>query len=159
MEKNKRRLTAGLFGAALGAAFIFMAAGYIREIRGGREAIARCRKALEDARPLPPGYLFRLESQLTELRARETTEGTAQSAARRNPEDPAGMIRNALRSHAIGVERLRTLSAGGGAAMEFVLSAAPVNFLKFLRGAADLPLPLNYVSIKPKAILPLSILR
>jgi hypothetical protein len=61
------------------------------------------------------------------------------------------MIRNALRSHAIGVERLRKVSVGGAAATEFTLSSAPANFLRFLQGAADLPLPLSYVSIKPSA--------
>jgi hypothetical protein len=151
MEKNKRRLAGRLFCLALGALFVIAAAGYVREIRGGRESIARCRKALNSVRPLPPGYLSRLEERLAELRALETPEGKPQSAVRMNPEDSAARIRAALQSHAIGVERLRTLSTGGVAATEFVLSGAPANFLGFLQGAADLPLPLSYISIKPNA--------
>jgi hypothetical protein len=151
MKKNKRFPAGRLFCLALGAFFIIRAAGYIREIRGGMESIARCRGALNGAQPLSPGGLSQLEDRAAELRALAIPEGTPRSAVQPAPEDPAGMIRNALRSHAIGVERLRTLSAGGAAATEFVLSSAPANFLRFLQGAADLPLPLNYISIKPNA--------
>jgi hypothetical protein len=151
MEKNKRRFAArryrGALKAALAAAFILMAAGYIREIRTGREAIARSQRALEHS-ALPPGYLSGLETRLAELRIQETSGDAPE--ARGEAEDPAGAIRDALRSHAVRVERLRTVSAGGAAGTEFVLSSAPVNFLRFLRGAAELPLPLNYISIKPK---------
>jgi hypothetical protein len=149
MQNNKRRLAARLFCLALGAFFIFRAGGYIRESRENRESIARCHKALQGARPLPPGYLSRLEERLAKLRTPETPEGRAQAAARIKGEDPAGRIRDALRSHAIEVERLRKLSTGGAAATEFTLSGAPANFLRFLQGAADLPLPLSYISIKP----------
>lgn len=151
MKKNKRRFAGRLFCLALGAVVMLRAAGYIREIRGGRESIARCRKALNGAQPLPPGYLSRLEDRLAELRIAGAAEETPRAAVQRDPEDPSGMIRNALRAHAVGVERLRTLSAGGAAATEFVLSSPPANFLRFLQGAADLPLPLNYISIKPDA--------
>jgi hypothetical protein len=149
MEKNKRRIAGRLFCLALGALFILAAAGYIREIRGGREAIARCREALLRGRPLPPGYLSRLEERLME--AQEAAEGAPRPAVQMNPEDAAAAIRDALRTHAIGVERLRTLSAGGAAATEFVLSSAPADFFKFLRDAGDLPLPLSYIGIKPNA--------
>jgi hypothetical protein len=153
MKKNKYPLAGRLFCLALGALCVLRAAGYVREIHGGRESIARCRKTLDGGRSLPPGYLSQLEDRVAELRALETAEGTSQSAAQASSEDPAGRIRNALRAHAVGVERFRTLSTGGGAAGEFVLSGAPVNFLRFLQGAADLPLPLNYISIKPNARL------
>jgi type II secretory pathway component PulM len=151
MEKNKRRFAGRFFWFAIGALFIIRAGGYVRDIRDGRESIALCRKELKDTRILPPGHLSRLEVQLAELRALETPAGTPQSASQAKNEDPVGMIRKALRGHAIGVERLRTLSMGGATATEFVLSSAPVNFLRFLQGAAELPLPLNYVSIKPNA--------
>jgi hypothetical protein len=151
MKKNKRLLPGRLFCLALGVLCVIRAAGYIREIRGNRESIARCRSALSGARPLVPGYLSRLEERAAELRAAELPEGRSQSAVQPPPEDPAGMIRNALRANAIGVEGLRTLSAGGAAATEFMLSSAPANFLRFLQGAEDLPLPLNYISIKPNA--------
>ena len=151
MKKDKRRFAGRLFCLAFGAFCILRTAGYIREIRDGRESIARFRKALHGAQPLPAGRLSRLEDRLAELRAQEAPEGTLQTPSRMNPEDPAGMIRNALRSHGVGVERIRTLSAGGAAATEFVLSSPPVNFLRFLQGAADLPLPLNYIGIKPNA--------
>jgi type II secretory pathway component PulM len=151
MEKNKRRLAGRLFCLALGAFFILRTAGYIREISGGRESIDRCRKAINGAKPLPAGYLSRLEGRLAELRSLARPEGASQSAVRPNPEDSAGMIRNALRSHAIAVERLRTLSTGGSAVTEFVLSSPPANFLRFLQGAADIPLPLSYIGIKPNA--------
>jgi hypothetical protein len=151
MEKNKRRLAERLFCLAFGAVFIFMAAGRIREIRDGRESIARCRKALEDARELPPGYLSRLEARAAELRTLETAQEARRSGAPLKAEDSVGAIRDALRSHAVGVERLRTLSTGGAAATEFTLSGAPVHFLGFLRGASELPLPLRYISMKPKA--------
>jgi hypothetical protein len=150
METNKRRLGRRLFchalGAALCAVFVIKTAGYIREIREGRESIARCREKLHGY-ALPPGYLSRLEEQLAA--ALETPEGRTQDAAQIKAEDTAGMIRDALRSHAVGVERLRTLSTGGAAATEFVLASPPANFLKFLQGAAELPLPLSYISIKP----------
>jgi hypothetical protein len=149
MEKNKRRLAARLFWLALGAVCVPRAAGYILEIREARASITRCREALRDAPLLPAGRLSRLESRLAELRARETPEEAAQTGAQTNPRDPAGRIRDALRAHAIGVERFRTLSTGGAGAAEFTLSGAPVNFLRFLQGAADLPLPLGYISIKP----------
>jgi type II secretory pathway component PulM len=151
MEHHKLRLAGRVFCLTLIAVFIVMAAGYIREIRGGLESIARCRKALEGARGLPPGRLSRLETQAAELRALETAEGAQRSAVPRKAEDGAAAIRDALRSHAVAVERLRTLSTGGAAATEFTLSGAPVNFLRFLRGASELPLPLSYISIKPKA--------
>ena len=151
MEKNKSPLGGLLFRLALGAVFVIAAAGQIREIRDGGESIARCREALARVPPLPPGRLSRLEERLAELRARETPEGNPRSAARMNPEESAGRIRAALQAHAVGVERLRTLSAGGAASTEFVLSSAPANFLGFLQGAADLPLPLNYISIRPNA--------
>ncbi|MDR0597724.1 MAG: hypothetical protein LBG14_04380 [Treponema sp.] len=151
MNNNKRRLAGRLCCLALGAVCMFRAAGYIREIRGCRESIERCREALDSALPLPPGYLSRLEDRLAELRSPEAPEGAPRAAVQRNPQDPSGMIRNALRSHAVAVEGIRTLSAGGTAATEFVLSSTPVNFLRFLQGAADLPLPLNYISIKPDA--------
>jgi type II secretory pathway component PulM len=148
MQKNKRRGATLLFCLALGAFFVVKAAGYIREIRDSREAAAQCLSALKGSQPLPMGRLSRLEERLAELRALETTEGkplpTTQPA-----EDPAGMIRDALRTHAIRVERLRSLSAGGAAATEFVLTSAPANFLQFLQNAAELPLLLSYVSIKP----------
>jgi hypothetical protein len=149
MENNKRRVAGRLFCMALGALFVLRTTGYVREIRGGREAIAQCRKALDRGRPLPPGHIARLEERLAELRSQETAEGTAPAQTQRG--DPVAAIRDALRTHAIGVERLRTLSMGGAAATELVLSSSPVNFLAFLRAAADLPLPLSYVSIKPQA--------
>jgi hypothetical protein len=149
MEKNKRRLAGRLFCLTFGAFFILRAAGYIREINSDRGSIALCRKAMQGARPLPEGYLSRLEGRLAELRSLEPPEGAPQSAAQMNPEDSAVMIRNALRSHAIGVERLRTLSLGGAAATEFTLSSPPANFLRFLQGAADIPLSMSYIGIKP----------
>jgi hypothetical protein len=148
MKKNKPHGAARLFVLALGALFIIRATGYVREIRGNRESIARHRKALNGAQPLPADIISRLEEQLTELRALKTVEGKPQSAAQMNHEDPAGAIRSLLRSHDIGVERLRSLSTGENAATEFVLSSAPANFLEFLQRAADLPLPLDYISIK-----------
>ena len=151
MEKNKRRPVALLCRLALATAFVIAAAGHIREIRDGREAIARCRETLNRLQPLPTDRLSRLEERLTELRAIEALEGKPEPAVQMNPEDSVGSIRAALQTHAIGVERLRTLSTGGVAATEFVLSGAPVNFLKFLQGAAELPLPLSYISIKPNA--------
>jgi hypothetical protein len=150
MENNKRRFLERFCCLTLGAVFMLAAWGYIREIRSGRESIARRREALNSAPPLPPGYLSLLEARLAELRAQETPEGTD----RPQPEDPVGTIRNTLRTHAIGVERLRTLSTGGAAVTEFTLSSASANFLKFLQGAADLPLPLNYINIKPNAHAP-----
>ncbi|MDR3124248.1 MAG: hypothetical protein LBU16_10800 [Treponema sp.] len=151
MEPNKRRLAGRLFCLALGALFVLAAAGYIREIRGGRKSIAHCRKALNSGRPLPSGHIARMEERLAELRTLETPEGTAPSAGQMNSEDPAGSIRSELRSNAIGVERLRTLSSGGAAATEFILSSAPANFLRFLQRAPELPLPLSYISIKANA--------
>jgi type II secretory pathway component PulM len=141
MEKNKRRLAGRLFCLALGVVFVLRATGYIREIRGGRESIAHYRKALNSERPLPAGYLSRLEERLVELRSLETAGGTAPSAAQVKSEDPAGAIRNALRAHAIGVEQLRTLSMGGTAATEFILSSAPVDFLVFCGARRIFPCP------------------
>jgi hypothetical protein len=149
METNKRRIAGRLFCLALGALFVLAAAGYVREIRGGREAIARHRNALAGTRPLPSGHLARLEARLAE--AREAAEGRERATAQRNSEDSVAAIRAALRTHAVGVEGLRTLSAGEGAATELVLVSAAVNFLAFLQAAADLPLPLSYVSMKPSA--------
>jgi hypothetical protein len=149
MKKIKPGGAARLFVLALGVFFVIRAAGYVREIRGSRESIERCRKTLNDARPLPPGGLSRLEDRLAELRAPETAETPLRSAAQINPEEPAGAIRSMLRSHAVEVERLRTLSLGGSAATEFVLTSAPAGFLEFLQGAADIPLPLSYLSVKP----------
>jgi hypothetical protein len=150
MKKNKRPSLWIVFCLALGAFFLFRAAVYIREIRDGRKAIAQYRRTLKAEGPLPPGLISRLEDQLAELRAPETPEAESPAAIRRNAENSAAAIRDLLRTHAVGVEGLRTLSTGGGAATEFILSGAPVNFLRFLRGAAALPLSLSYVSIKPK---------
>jgi hypothetical protein len=148
MTKNKHRAATQLFCLAFGIFFIIRAAGYMREIHGSREEAAQHLGALNGSRPLPPGRLSYLEERLAELRSPETPEGAPEGAVR-PAEDPAAVIRSMLRTHAIGVERLRTLSTGGNAATEFVLTSAPANFLRFLQGAADLPLPLSYVSIKP----------
>jgi type II secretory pathway component PulM len=152
METTKLRLAGRVCCLALGAVCIVMAAGYIRAIRGGLEAIARCRSALESSRGLPPGYLAQLEAQAAALRAPETAEGSETAApSPLKAEDGAAAIRDALRSQAVSVERLRTLSTGGAAATELTLSCAPVNFLRFLRSAPELPLPLSYVGIKSGA--------
>jgi type II secretory pathway component PulM len=148
MKKNKRPPAGILLCLALGSLFSFRAAFYIREIRGNRESIAQYRKALNDERPLPSDHLSRLEDRAVELRAAETPEEKSLPAPRRNPENPAGMIRGLLNAHGIGVERLRTLSTGGSAGTEFVITGAPVNFLRFLQGTAELPLSLSYISIK-----------
>jgi hypothetical protein len=148
MKKNRRSPGRLLFCLALGALFALRAAGYIREISGGRKSIAQHMRTLNDERPLPPGFLSRLEDRAAELRGREKPEEKSPSA-QTDLENPAGMIRGLLQTHAVGVERLRTLSAGGEAGTEFVLAGAPVNFLRFLRAAAELPLPLSYISIKP----------
>ncbi|MDR1250206.1 MAG: hypothetical protein LBK63_13005 [Treponema sp.] len=149
MKKNKRPFAKILFCLAIGAFFLLKATGYIREISGSRKSIDQHRKALNAERPLPPGLISRLEGRLAELREPETPEAESPATLHQNPENPAAAIRGLLRTHAVEVERLRTLSMGGSAATEFVLSGAPVNFLRFLQGAAELPLPLSYVSIKP----------
>jgi type II secretory pathway component PulM len=154
MEKNKRRLAGRLFALVMGAFFILRAGEYVRDIRHARESITRCREALNNTEMLPPGRLSRLENRLAELRSLERPDGTPQAPAQTAGKDPVAMIRQALRSHAIGVERLRTLSTGGAGATEFVLSSAPVNFLRFLQDAAELPLPLNYVNIQQNAHTP-----
>jgi hypothetical protein len=147
MKKNKRPSAGILLCLALGAFLLPRSAGYIREIRDSRKSIEQYRRTLNGERPLSPGQLSRLEEQLAELRAPETPEANPPAALQGNPENPAGMIRGLLRSHGIGVERLRTLSAGGVAGTEFVIASAPVNFLRFLQEAAELPLPLSYISI------------
>ncbi|MDR1250154.1 MAG: hypothetical protein LBK63_12745 [Treponema sp.] len=150
MKKNKRSPGGILFCLALGAFLAFRSAGYIREIHGDRKSIAQYRKTLKAERPLPPGFLSRLEDRAAELRERETPEEKFPSALPLQPdiENPAGRIRGLLQTHAVGVERLRTLAAEGSAGTEFVLAGSPVNFLRFLRAAAELPLPLSYISIK-----------
>jgi type II secretory pathway component PulM len=148
MKKNKRLPAGILLCLALGAFLLPRSAGYIREIRDGRKSIAQYRRTLDEERSLPSDDLSRLEARAAELRAAETPEANPAAAPQTNPENPAGMIRGLLGAHGIGVERLRTLSAGGSAGTEFVVAGAPVNFLRFLRGAAELPLLLSYISIK-----------
>jgi hypothetical protein len=155
MENNKgpfaARFFRGALKVALVAAFVIMAAGHVRDIHRSRAAIARAQKALESS-ALPPGRLSGLEARLAELRIQERAREDPEVG--REDEDPAGAIRDALRSHAVRVERLRMVSTGGAAGTEFVLAGAPADFLRFLRGAPELPLPLNYISIKPRADSP-----
>jgi hypothetical protein len=152
MKKNKQLLLSRLFCLTLSVFCAVKAAGYVREIRDNQKSIAQYRAKIRGARAIPSPGLSQLESRLAELRALEVAAEQSDPAARPRTEDPVGTIRDTLRAHAIGVERLRTLSAGGIAMTEFTLSSAPVNFLAFLQGASDLPLPLAYVGIKPNGV-------
>jgi hypothetical protein len=151
MQKNKRPPAGILLCLALGAFLTIRSAGYIREIIAGRKSIEQYRRALNE--PLPADYLSRLEARAAELRAAElrapeTPEANPAAAPRTNPENPAAAIRDLLGAQGIGVERIRSLSTGGSAGTELTFSSAPVNFLRFLQGAAEFPFPLSYISIK-----------
>jgi hypothetical protein len=148
MKKNKKAPAGILLCLALGALFLLRASGYIREIHGSLGAIAQYRGALRAKQPLPPGFLLRLENRAAELREQERPEGKAPAALEGDRENPAAAIRGLLQTHDVAVERLRSLSTGGSAGTEWALSAAPVNFLRFLQAAAELSLPLTYISIK-----------
>jgi hypothetical protein len=147
MKNRKNTFLFLLLRMILSAVFIFVFIGSIREIHRIIESIDHYRSAVSEIQPVSPAYLSHLENQAMDLRSREDSELPAEFSA----EDRFAMIRDLLRVHAITVERFRTTGKEGTVTAEFILICESVNFLNFLKGAPEFPIPLSYFSIKPVA--------